>query len=117
MPTHLPCNLPSSVLLISIRCQLLTSMYYRSMHAQASPRRGREEGSKTAPKFTLCLPSALLCRHSVGLEIPVATPLQGDPIFLQVNMLLPPWDAQQTQGPQDILIHTPNQGFRRLVVS
>ena len=52
-------------------------------------------------------------RHSIGPASPVAMPLQGNPIFLQVNVLLPPWNAQQTQGPQALVLNTLNQGFRR----
>lgn len=51
--------------------------------------------------------------HSIGVGAPFAMGLKGDPIYLQVRLLLPPWEAQETQLRSEILIEGPTIGLRR----
>lgn len=52
--------------------------------------------------------------HSITHDIPFAIALNGDPSYVQGEMLLPPWENQVLgPGPGDVLLEHAHQGSRR----
>ncbi len=56
-----------------------------------------------------------MIRHSISKTEPYAVDMKGDPIYIQVLLLLPEWEGLETQS-HGVLMTDPKQGYRRRCV-